>query len=108
MEKLTGVTFDECQYACSNTAGCLGIEFFKMSYSRNASNLYKKGDCNLSDSLNTVGCDPHKWQMYLWKKGWAVSCNDWRREHKPQSGRRPTKDRNAERKMTREEIRAKS
>lgn len=61
MEKLTGVTFDECQYACSNTAGCLGIEFFKMSYSRNASNLYKKGDCNLSDSLNTVGCDPHKW-----------------------------------------------
>lgn len=61
MEKLTGVSLEECEYACSNTYGCMGIEFFRKSYSKNAANNYKEGDCNLSDSLNTVGCDPHRW-----------------------------------------------
>lgn len=61
MEKITDTTLDRCQYACSNTWGCKGIEFFKKSYSRNASDTYKEGDCNLNDSLDTVGCDPHKW-----------------------------------------------
>jgi hypothetical protein len=61
MEKLTGVTLEECQYACSNTYGCEGIEFFKRSYAKNAADNYKPGDCNLSSSTNTVGCDAHKW-----------------------------------------------
>jgi len=49
---------------------------------RGVENTYKEGDCNLSDSVNTRGCEADKWQMYLWVKGNATECSSWRQKHR--------------------------
>jgi hypothetical protein len=68
MEKLYNVTLPECQYHCSKTIGCLGVEYYRKSGARNAEDIYVEGQCNLSDSLITDGCDAGRWQMYLWRQ----------------------------------------
>lgn len=61
MEKLNDITLEECQYYCSHTPGCLGVEYFRPSAAVNRQTSYKVGDCNLSSGLDTNGCDANKW-----------------------------------------------
>lgn len=65
MESYENISRRECQNKCKDTAGCLGIEYFKKSYADNAADVYKHKDCNLSDSIDIDGCDAGQWQMWL-------------------------------------------
>ena len=78
MEQLTDITLKDCQNKCSNTQGCKGIEYFRASGSDVATDDYKENQCNLSDGLEPEGCDPEKWQMWLWKRGGEMKCKKWR------------------------------
>merc|ERR1712029_1225812 len=61
MEKFKNITIEECQYRCSKTVGCLGIEYFKKTDYEGADDTYEEVDCNLSDSLITDGCSAEIW-----------------------------------------------
>lgn len=76
MLKLNKVTRKECQYTCSHTEGCLGIEYFSESDAADREDLYKEFDCNLSSSLDTTDCDAKKWQLSLWVKKDPIQCNE--------------------------------
>lgn len=58
MVQFNKITLEDCQYVCSHTSGCFGVEYFKQSNAYNREYAYDEGDCNLSSSLDTQGCDP--------------------------------------------------
>lgn len=78
IQKLTNSTLKECQYTCSHTNGCLGIEYYRKSDAANRNDVYEEFDCNLSSSTDITDCDADKWQMYLWVKEDPVECKIWK------------------------------
>ena len=71
--QLNGISQEDCQKRCDNTAGCKGIEYFNEerakdpNFRRTMHATHKPGDCNLSSSTNTSSCDK-RWNMDLWIK----------------------------------------
>jgi hypothetical protein len=68
MREYKRITREKCEHHCVNTFGCKGIEYFEKSNSKKARDIYKQGNCNLSDSLDTTACSAEVWQMILWTK----------------------------------------
>lgn len=65
---------------CSNTFGCIGIEYFRKSGARNAEDTFEEGNCNLSSSHESEGCNAERWQMFLWKKAESMDCKKWKNQ----------------------------
>lgn len=56
--KYKSKTLKECQQLCSEYGSeCVGIEYFKPTFHRTASDTYVRKDCNLSSSVDMRGCD---------------------------------------------------